>query len=339
VFKSKSYATGLEIREIASCDFSRLERVSNEDVLVRAGRRGKERLVRFLEEEMGARQRFHVPAGTNAFDLARDALASLLEKSPELRQEAEFLIYCGISNAMPTVCHAALLANELGFERASAWDLKSGCSTGVLGLAQALDWFQHGAKVGVLVASETFSRFTDPSVLEMAASTGDGAAAMSLRPSTEWRVRGVLHGTDATLFKSAWVPGKYPVDLATYRAEDYVFAFENKPETLIALGRHWVTSLNDLLALSGIDGNAVTHYVAHQVDGSKNTAFAEACGVPSGAIAKSFAEYGNMGCPTVFVNYLGMLRRGPAFRVGDVLVLHAVGGGVSYAGICLEKIA
>ena len=30
-----------------------------------------------------------------------------------------------------------------------------------MGFAQAVDWFQHGAKAGVIVTSETFSRFTD----------------------------------------------------------------------------------------------------------------------------------------------------------------------------------
>src|SRR5262249_45629331 len=159
--KSSSYAKGLEIADVASCDFSKLSPLSNEDVLRWSGRQEKERLLRFLAEDMGIKRRYHAPEGTTALDLARDALSSLLARSPRLREEATFLIYCGISNPMPTVCHAALLADELGFENASAWDLKSGCSTGILGLAQALDWFQHGAEVGVLVASETFSKFTD----------------------------------------------------------------------------------------------------------------------------------------------------------------------------------
>jgi 3-oxoacyl-[acyl-carrier-protein] synthase-3 len=338
VFRSASYAIGAEIGALASCDFAKLLPVSNEEVLARAGRTTDERLLHFLSNEMGIRRRFVVPKGTSALDLARDALDALLRKDPGIRDEAEFLIFGGISSPMPTVCMAALLANEYGFAKASCWDLKSGCSTGVLGFAQAIDWFQHGAKAGVLVTSETFSRFTDPTTLALSASTGDGACALSVRPSSAWRVRGVVHGTDATYFKSAYVPGAYPVDVERYRAEDYVFAFDDKPQTIAALKKHWVESLRDLLVVSEIAPERVTHYVSHQVDGKKNRAIAEACGISERATAMNFADFGNMGCPTVFLNYERFLEARPGFAIGDVLVLHAVGGGISYAGICLEKI-
>ncbi len=340
MFKASGYQNGFEIERIAACDFSRLEKVSNEEILRRArGPEGGERLLRFVTERMGIRTRYFVPPGMDALDLARDALGRLLEADPTLREEAEFLIFGGISNPMPTVCLSALLSGEFELRNVSCWDLKSGCSTGVLAAIQALEWFQHGARRGIIVCSETFSRFTHPETLQMSASVGDGAAALALRTSSEWKIRGVVHGTDPAYLKSMYVPGRYPVEIQNYRSQDYVFAFEEKGDTLKKMAEYWVGSLQDLLRQSGVKGEAVTHYFSHQVDAYKNREIARAGGIPNGAVAMNFADFGNMGCPTIFLNYAQWLASQPAaFRRGDVVVLHALGGGLSWAGICLEKI-
>src|SRR5262249_19798335 len=137
----------------------------------------------------------------------------------------------------------ALLAAEFDFRNVSCWDLKSGCSTGILALFQALDWFERGARRGVIVCSETFSKFTHPETLQMAASIGDGASAISVSSADDWKVRGVDHGTDAAYMKSMYVPGKYPIRPEEYDPAEYVFRFEDKPDTLRKIGEHWVGSL------------------------------------------------------------------------------------------------
>jgi 3-oxoacyl-[acyl-carrier-protein] synthase III len=208
----------------------------------------------------------------------------------------------------------------------------------VRALVQALDWFEHGSKKGVIVCSETFSKFTRPETLQMAASIGDGAVAMQVSRSDAWKVRGVVHGTDPAYMKNMYVPGKYPVRIDAYNPLDYVFHFEDKPDTLKKMAEYWVGSLQDLLKTSGVVGSAVSHYFAHQVDGSKNPEIARACGIEDPAIARNFAGYGNMGCPTIFLNYERWKAAGPKpFKTGDIQVFHAVGGGLSWAGICLER--
>jgi 3-oxoacyl-[acyl-carrier-protein] synthase III len=338
MFRSAAYSIGLEIGAGATCDFDKLEPLSNTEVIRQAGREESDRLRAFLSDRIGIHRRYRVRPGTNALDLARDAMAGLLSRDRRIAEQAEFVVFAGISSPMPTTCTAALLADEFGLARASCWDIKSGCSTGVLAMAQALDWFHHGAGAGILVSAETFSRFTPPAALEMAATTGDGACALALRASRRWRVRGVVHGTDARYLKHAYVRGTYPIDPEKYRPEDHRFSFDAKPEALERIAQCWVDSLRQLLALSEIDGDRVTRYVGHQVDAAKNRAFARACGIRDAAIAMSFAELGNMGSPTVFINYLRHVGSVDDFRIGDVLVFHAVGGGISYAGICLERV-
>lgn len=337
MFKSTKWNAGLSIDQIEVCNFDALKKVNNRDVLA-WGRDGEidERLLHFFEKKMGISNRYFSEEKQNAYQLASDALSKLLKADPSLKDEAEFLIFGGISNAMPTVCHAAMLACDYELPNVSCWDLKSGCSTGVLALVQALEWFEKGAKRGIIVCSETFSKFTRPETLQMTASIGDGAVAFSLRANDEWKTLGVVHGTDARYFKSMYVPGIYPIDQKDYQAEDYFFKFEAAADTLEKTAYYWQKSLQDLLDLTNVDASTITHYVAHQVDGSKNRKFALDCGIPDEAIMTNFVNFGNMGCPTIFINYY-QHREKMSFKKGDRLLFHAVGGGLSWASMVLEK--
>ncbi|OUR93569.1 hypothetical protein A9Q84_19060 [Halobacteriovorax marinus] len=335
---AKSYTIGFQIGHVATCDFSKLIPVKNADIL-RLGRAGTvdERLVTFLGKKMGIENRYHCPKDLNSLDLARDALKALIEAEPSIVEEAEFLILAGISNPMPTVCTSSLLAGEFGFKHTSCWDLKSGCSTGILATMQALDWLNLGAKKGVIICTETLTKFANPEALQMSASTGDGAVAFSIHASSDWEVLGAVHGTDAEYLKAMYVPGTFPVE-ENFNPMDYVFAFDGKADTIEKMGYHWQKSLQDLLETSGLKGEEVDHYIAHQVDGKKNLAFAKSAGIKEENVALHFKDFGNMGCPTVFKNYKNWTEeKGKEFKSGETLVLHAVGGGISWAGICLRK--
>ncbi len=120
---------------------------------------------------------------------------------------------------------------------------------------------------------------------------------------------------------------------------EYVFHFADAGGTIEALGAYWQNSLKDLLSMSGLKGEEVTHYVSHQVDGTKNRMVAQGAGIPASAVATNFQNYGNMGCPTIFINYaMNIADKNVQFKKGDKLVFHAVGGGLTWAGICLERI-
>lgn len=337
MFSSSSAGPGFVISHIASCDFSQLESIDNATLLEIAGKSASGRLQRFLEQEMGIAHRYRCPPQKNALDLARSAVDNLIALNPEIPRRAQFVIACGISSPMPVTTTSALLAGEFGFLNPSCWDLKSGCSTGVLAFIQARQWLNEGM-AGVIICSETLSKFANPDILQMAASVGDGAVALWVEPSDEWEVKSLVHGTDPALATSMLVRGTFPVDIDDYRAEDYFFSFENKPDGIAAIARYWVQSLRDLLQGAGITPEQVKHYIAHQVDAAKNAAIAKTCGIPDESVARNFSRFGNMGCPTVFLNYQQWIQRKEhCFNPGDHLIFHAVGGGVSWAGICLVR--
>lgn len=339
MLKTGSFRSGIEITHIATCDFDALERVGNAELLARRGKGEGGKLARFIEQEMGIEQRHFCPPEQNALHLARSALERLVAMNPAIVDEAEFFILGGISSPMPVTTTSALLAGEFGFRNVSCWDIKSGCSTGVLALIQAQQWIESGARTGVIVCTETLSKFSNPEILQMSAAIGDGAVALQVSASEQWKVRGIVHGTDPSLVRSMIVKGEFPVRIDDYDPSQYYFSFEQKPEGIAAIGRYWVQSLQSLLESASVTAPQVRHYVAHQVDAAKNAAIAAACGIADDAVARNFSRFGNMGCPTVFINYHQWINRPQhAFNAGDCLVFHAVGGGVSWAGVCLERL-
>lgn len=335
MIKIQKIQTGFHIPLIKTCHFDSLKALSNSEVLEKAGQHDSEKHARFIDSKMGIARRFHCGESINALDLARQALGDLVAADSSILEDADFLIYAGISNPMPIATHSALLGSEFGFRQPSCWDLKSGCSSGVLALIQAQAWMQMGATRGVIVSSETLSKFSNPQTLQMSAAVGDGAVAFIVERSEQWRVKGIVHGTDPQYVTNMLVKAEIPLPKEQYKREDFQFVFNDKANSIEVLGKYWVKSLQELLEGAGIEGGHVQHYIAHQVDGSKNAKIASVCGVQEEAVAKNFREYGNMGAPTIFINYKRWMENN-AIVAGDHLVFHAVGGGLSWAGVCLE---
>lgn len=334
MLQSANLDFGINIDNVADCDFEQLVSLSNEAVLTESLGKKAPRVSQFLEHKMGIAHRYHCPSDRDALDLARSALSRLIKKQPELLETADFVIFCSISSPRPVTTISGMLAGEFGFKNASCWDLKSGCSTAVLALIQAMGWFATGAKQGVIIASETLSKFSNPNTTQMSAAVGDGAVALSVSRSQEWQVKSAVHGTDAAFNHLMRVPGAFPPKPEATQ-EDYWFAFDEKVDGLEQLGHYWVSSLVGLLQQAKITPSDVSHYVAHQVDYEKNTQVALAAGLSDSVIARNFRHYGNMGSPTVFLNWHNNHK---SVASGEHVVIHAVGGGISWAGLCQQKL-
>lgn len=338
MIKLKQALPGFHIPHITTCDFDSMLSLSNAEVLARANQDDASKIARFIERKMGILHRYQAQDDINALDLARQALTALIKESPTIAKEADFLIYAGISNPLPVATHSALLGAEFGFENPSCWDIKSGCSSGVLALIQAMSWIQMGAKKGVIVASETLSKFARPDTLQMSAAVGDGAVALVVEASDDWEVKGLVHGSDPQYVTNMLVEGQIPVANENYDRENFRYTLKNKGNTFEVLHEYWIKSLQNLLESSELHGSEIQHYIAHQVDGSKNAAVAKTCHIEAPAVAKNFTHFGNMGSPTVFINYHQWIKhQHKVVNPAENLIFHAVGGGLSWAGICLNK--
>lgn len=338
MLKQNKPQAGFSISHIATCDFTQLDCIDNNQLIANAGK-SNDRIAKFIEKEMGISQRYHCPTEVDAESLAHSALKRLLDESPELRERAEFLIVASISNPRPVTTLSTVLAEEFGLNNASCWDLKSGCSSGVLALMQGANWLNLGARCGIIVAAENLSRFSPDNVLQVKAAAGDGAVAFSIEADSKWELKSVVHGTDARYANNIKLPGRFPINLETYNASDYYYQLDEKNNTLEKLQHYWLDSLKHLLQDAEVNPSDVNHYIAHQVDGSKNLALALASGIREEAVAKNFKNYGNMGSPTIFINYHEWIKNpSHSFAQGDYLVFHAVGGGISWASLCLQKV-
>ncbi|MCG8668386.1 MAG: hypothetical protein MI867_03165 [Pseudomonadales bacterium] len=327
------------ISDVTTCDFSDLDLLTNSGVMNRIGKEPNDRLLKFIESGMGIQQRYWCTEKQNAYTLAHSALSQLVKRNETILENADFVIYAGISNPFPVTTLSARLAGELGFKNASCWDIKSGCSTALLAMQQAISLLKAGATNGVIVASENLSRFSNPDILQMAMAIGDGAVALHITNEKQWQVKSCTHGTDSTYSSYMRVNGEFPIIPTDYDQSNYYFSFSNKPEGIEKLSFYWQSSLDELLKSANIKGEDISHYVAHQVDESKNKAISQSANIPTNNVALNFSHFGNMGCPTIFINYKNWIEKpSTSFKKNDYLVFHAVGGGISWAGICAQHL-
>jgi len=331
--------SAFSIKDVTTCDFSQLDKLDNEQVLAHIGNKGGDKIHQFIDTNIGIKERYWCKEGQNSLDLARSALQQLIHNNPEIVEQADFLIYAGISNPYPVTTLSTLLADEFGFKNTSCWDIKSGCSTALFALLQGVSMLSMGSTSGIIVSAENLSRFSNPKILQMSIAIGDGAAAMYINTEPEWKIKSSVHGTNAQYSGLMRVNCEFPTKPKNEDQSIY-YEFSNKPEGIEKLQHHWLSSLKQTLELANLSGPDISHYIAHQVDATKNRLIAEANNINEAAMAFNFELFGNMGSPTLFINYENRVKQqGITFSKGEHLLFHVVGGGISWAGLCLEYMA
>jgi 3-oxoacyl-[acyl-carrier-protein] synthase III len=143
----------------------------------------------FIERSMGVRARRAVDPDVGVVDMALKACRSLFERTPHDPEEIDFVIYVGVTRAYLEPATSTLIANALGLNRASAFDVSSACLGFIDGWLLADALLQLGRARSVLVvgaerpstvwkaAAAQIKAGADPVNLLACFSLGDGAAA------------------------------------------------------------------------------------------------------------------------------------------------------------------
>ena len=333
---------GVRIADVETCDFGLMPSYDTASLLRLACPDTWERylespLSRRLIAELGVERRHltHVPgqvpdpARRTAMDLARSAVERLRVRRPEMLTRLDALIFVSTSNPNPCNCQAALLAEQLGLT-ASCFDLKSGCSGGVLGLAQAALLVAAGCERVLVVIAENLSQLTPPDDLRALLSVGDGAAcvlvekhegpgssasSMTPHPSSPahlWCGRR-FHPRGATRVTST----SSPIPPAV---RDFVH-------------ERWRVVFHGSLEAAAIAARDLVHCCFHQTHGAQIDALVRDLGLEPTRVVRVVHDHGNMGSPTFAV---AMAQAFAGIAPGQRYLMQAVGGGLSSCAIVAE---
>ena len=318
--------TGLYVPErvMTNDDFARIVDTSDEWITQRTGM--KER--RLAEHDQATS------------DLAIAASRAALADAGVAPEDVDLVICATITadNTLPST--ACWIQDRLGCKGAGAFDLTAACSGHIYGLALARAAILAGQARTVLVTSaEILSSITDYTDRSTCVLFGDGAGAAVLgacdQPET-----GVLYATlyadgsggDLMILPaggSRRPPSHETVDERLHYMhirgrEVFRFAVE-KMEELIG----------ECLKACGLAARQVRLVIPHQVNRRIIDAATGRMGFPPEKVFMNIEKYGNTGGASVAIAHDEARRQG-ILGPGDVAILIAFGGGLTWAGAVIR---
>jgi 3-oxoacyl-(acyl-carrier-protein) synthase III len=133
---------------------------------------------KYIEKVTGIRERRWVEDGETTSDMAHAAAKEALASANMSAADIDMIILATTTPDMPLPATACLVQQKLGCRDIPAFDLQAACSGWLYGLSIAQQFLKSDTYRNILViASETMSKFTDPTDRATAFLFGDGAGA------------------------------------------------------------------------------------------------------------------------------------------------------------------
>jgi 3-oxoacyl-[acyl-carrier-protein] synthase-3 len=283
----------------------------------------------WIRERTGIRQRhFSAKHETTAFmgtAAARDALADAGATAADV--DAIILATSTPDQAFPA--SALRVQAALGVKQGFGFDLSAACAGFIYALSVADGMIRAGQVRGVLViGSEVYSRILNWRDRGTCVLFGDGAGAVFLRASNpgDDENRGILTThihAQGTLGDILYVDG--------------AVGQPDKPGHLVMNGRevfrHAVTRLaeavEEALAANGMTTADIDWLVPHQANSRIIDAMGRKLGLPAERVVVTVDRHANTSAASVPLA-LAEARRDGRIRAGDLVLLEALGGGLTW---------
>lgn len=263
---------------------------------------------------------------TTSFMAARAASEALADAGISAGQ-IRLVVAASSSAEQLTPAIAALVQAELKAVNAVAFDVSAGCSGFLYGLHLIRALAESGMLAGpaLLIGSEKLTVTADPYDRATAAVVGDGAGAVVLVPvQREDGLIASIIGSESpdvppvAIRLDPSMPSGARMTMTGHRVREYAVRLlgEATQQTLEAAGAR----------LDQID-----HFVSHQANPRLIFEVAATLGVPAERVAITGDVLGNTGSASLPLT-LHHLRAQRRLRPGDLVLLIAVGAGMTWAG-------
>ena len=158
----------------------------------------------------GIKNRYIADEDTTAVDLAIEAGKVFFDKDYISKEEIDYLIFCTQSPDYFLPTSACLIQDALGLPTGiGAIDVNQGCSGFVNTLSLAKGMIESEQVKNVLIfTAETYSKYINNQDKSVRTLFGDAASCIlvSSKPSEDYKIASVIHGTDGSGGKHLIVP-------------------------------------------------------------------------------------------------------------------------------------
>jgi len=229
---------------------------------------------------------------------------------------------------------AGIIQDKLGAHRAAAFDMRSGCSSFVYGLAVGTQFILTGTYRHVLViGAEIISKFLDWHDRRTCVLFGDGAGAVVLQPSDE--PTGLLTcrlGSDGAGCNALYMPGggsKHPFSQEVLDQGWHRIRMDGKRILKFAL-RTPVQAALEALAAADLSAADVALLIPQQSNVRLIGSICRQLGLPEERAFVNVDKYANMSAASIPVAICEAAEEG-RIEPGDHVLLLAFGAGLTWA--------
>lgn len=296
----------------------------------------------WITTRTGIKQRHVVANGTKCSDLASEAGRRALADAGVKPEELDLIIVGTFTGDRPLPATACVVQANLGAVNAGAFDLSAACSGFVYAMATAWGMIRSGVFRKILViGSDVLSAFTDYTDRTSCILFGDGAgAAVLVADEQEQSNRGIMScqlGADGRQAEMMTVPAggsEKPASAETVQGREHYMRLRGREVFKFAANKMQELILTNL-EKCGLTYRDVTLVIPHQVNNRILSFAAEKCNLPMEKMYVNIDQVGNTSAASVPVALDEANRKG-LLKPGDVVVLVAFGGGLTWASMVLR---
>jgi 3-oxoacyl-[acyl-carrier-protein] synthase-3 len=285
----------------------------------------------WIIERTGIKQRHIADKSELTSDLAFKASQNLLENYKIKADEIDMIIVATTSPDLTFPSTACILQNKLKAHKAFCFDVQAVCSGFVYAISVANNFIQNGsAKKVLVVGSETLSRIVDWSDRNTCVLFGDGAGAVLLESSTEQNcgiISYSLH-SDGSLIDILKTSGGS--------------SFNQKAGFIEMSGREVFKHAVDKMANSVIETlekvnlkvEDIDLLIPHQANLRILNSVATRLKIPLEKVIITVENHANTSAASIPLA-LDFANKNNKIKKGDLIILEALGGGLTWGSIAL----
>ena len=299
----------------------------------------------WISERVGIKSRHICSETESCVSLAIEASEKAMNAANLGPDDIDLVIFATVTPDKLLPSAAALLANKMGIQNAMAFDLAAACSGFLFALSTADALLANLAGGHALViGAESLSRVVDWKDRNTAVLFGDGAGACILQqePGSTSPILASYLKTDASAapfierkagaFPKVTAPA---TNIAEVDEADSPFIKMAGREVFKNGVRHMSDSINKVLAEANVTIEDIKLFIPHQSNARMIQSVADGVGLKSEQIALNIERVGNTSAASVPIALDEYVRAGSVSK-GDLVLLTAVGSGMTYGSILLR---
>ena len=291
----------------------------------------------------GIRTRYWSDADEPCSYLAEQAARQALDSSGVSSDAVDAILVSTTSPDTLLPSTACTLQKQLGTPTVAAFDVAASCSGFLYGLSMADAFIRAGRfRCCLVVAAEVKSRYLHASEPASAVLFGDGAgAAVVIREDASShktastcklsQIIDVRLYSDGAHHDLITIPGggsRHPTSMETLRTHQHAIRLQGGPVYRVAVKR-LTEAMQDVLRRTQVALPDVQHVITHQANGRMLRTIAKRLGICEKQMFSIVDQVGNTSSASLPMA-LDWAHRQKKFRQGDLILLGAFGGGLTW---------